>query len=42
MIVDDYVIDPSDLDWAQLLSGWGWLLPPEFSVWLMNRYGDLF
>src|SRR6516225_637888 len=42
MNVHDYLIDPSDLDWVQLLSGWGWLLPSEFSVWLMNRYGDLF
>jgi hypothetical protein len=42
MNVHDYLIDHSGFDWAQLLLGWGWLLPPEFSVWLMNRYGDLF
>jgi hypothetical protein len=24
------------------LSGWQWLLPTEFTVWLMNRFGDLF
>jgi hypothetical protein len=24
-----------------LLADWHWLLPAEFSVWLMNKYGDL-
>jgi hypothetical protein len=42
MNVYDYLIDHSGLDWARLLSGWDWLVPPEISVWLMNRFGDLF
>jgi hypothetical protein len=42
MDVHTYLIDHSGFDWASLLSGWEWLLPPEFSVWLINRYGDLF
>jgi hypothetical protein len=42
MSVHDYLIDHNGLDWAHLLSGWGWLLPSELTVWLMNRYGDLF
>jgi Domain of unknown function (DUF1851) len=42
MNVHDYLIDHSNVDWADLLSDWKWLLPPEFTVWLMNRYGDLF
>ena len=42
MNVHDYLIDHGGNDWARLLSGWEWLLPPEFTVWLMNRYGDLF
>lgn len=42
MNVHDYLIDHSGLDWAHLLTGWEWLLPPEFTVWLMNKYGDLF
>jgi len=42
MKVQDYLIDHSGFDWAHLVSGWEWLLPPEFTVWLMNRYGDLF
>jgi hypothetical protein len=40
--VYDYLIDHSEFNWAQLLSGWEWLLPTEFTIWLMNRYGDLF
>jgi hypothetical protein len=42
MNVHDYLIDHNGFDWAWLLSGWEWLLPPEFSVWLMNCFGDLF
>ena len=41
MNVYDYLIDHVSNDWARLLSGWESLLPPEFTVWLMNRYGDL-
>ena len=41
MNVHEYLIDHSGNDWEHLLPGWEWLLPPEFSVWLMNRYGDL-
>jgi Domain of unknown function (DUF1851) len=40
--IHDYLIDHRDFDWAELLSGWGWLVPAEFAVWLMNRFGDLF
>jgi len=42
MSLADYLIDHSGFDWARLLTGWEWLLPPEFTVWLMNKYGDLF
>jgi hypothetical protein len=42
MSVHDYLIDHSGLDWPQLLSDWAWLLPSEITVWLMNRFGDLF
>ncbi len=41
MNVHDYLIDHSGFDWARLFTGWEWLLPPEFNVWLMNRYGHL-
>jgi hypothetical protein len=42
MSVHDYLLDHDGFDWAGLLSGWSWLLPPEFTVWLVNRFGDLF
>lgn len=38
----DYLLDHSDLDWPRLLQAWSWLLPPELTVWLVNRFGDLF
>jgi hypothetical protein len=42
MSVHDYLIDHSKFNWLKLLAGWSGLLPKEFSVWLMNRFGDLF
>jgi hypothetical protein len=40
--VTDYLIDQADIDWQKALVPWGWLLPPEVTVWLVNRFGDLF
>jgi len=42
MAVQDYLIDHTHYDWPNLLVGWTWLLPPKFTVWLVNRFGDLF
>jgi hypothetical protein len=42
MDVSDYLIEHEQIDWPSILAGWAWLLPAEFTVWLMNRYGDLF
>src|SRR5687767_975774 len=42
MRLKDYVIDHAGFDWPKLLAHWHWLLPREFTVWLMNRFGDLF
>jgi hypothetical protein len=41
MNLNDYLIEHYDIDWATLLTDWHWLLPPEFNVWLMNKFGDL-
>jgi hypothetical protein len=38
----DYLIDHQDFDWAALFAEWTWLVPNRFTVWLMNRFGDLF
>jgi len=42
MNLHDYLIDQTGLDWPALLEEWRWLLPSEFSVWLLTRAGDLF
>jgi hypothetical protein len=42
MNVHDYLIDRSGKDWSELLSAWSDALPASFSVWLVNRFGDVF
>ena len=42
MNIQDYLIDQSGKDWSELLSGWTEALPPPFTVWLVNRFGDVF
>ena len=43
MNINDYLIDHQRFDWSTILADWTWLLPDkEFTLWLMNRYGDLF
>jgi hypothetical protein len=42
MNIHDYLIDQSGKDWSELLSGWTAVLPPPFTVWLVNRFGDVF
>ena len=40
--LNEYIIDHSSVPWADLLSSWAWLLPKTLTVWIMNRFGDLF
>jgi hypothetical protein len=40
--VADYLIDQSAIDWPKALAAWSWLVPPEFTLWLVNRFADLF
>jgi Domain of unknown function (DUF1851) len=42
MNLRDYLIDCSRFDWRKLFASWHWLLPSEFTTWIMNRFGDLF
>jgi hypothetical protein len=42
MSLQDYIIDHRDFHWPELLKSWTWLLPAKFTVWIMNRFGDLF
>ncbi len=40
--LQDYTIDHRGVAWAEVLRPWAWLLPREFTVWIVNRFGDLF
>lgn len=40
--IQDYIIDHRELDWDLLLESWQWMLPDSYTIWLMNRFGDLF
>jgi hypothetical protein len=42
MSLHDYLIDHRDFDWPMLFKEWTWLVPNELTLWLMNRFGDLF
>ena len=42
MNISDYLIDQAGSDWAALLSDWMPPLPPSFTLWLVNRFGDAF
>lgn len=42
MNLNNYIIDPSNIDCPTLLEDWLWLIPNRLSVWTMNRFGDLF
>lgn len=41
MNIQDYLIDQAHLDWSELLQSWGWLLPGNFTLWLVNRFAEL-
>lgn len=42
MNINDYLIDQTDKDWPTLLRPWMPPLPPSFTLWLVNRFGDVF
>jgi hypothetical protein len=42
MDLNDYLIPQAGKDWKVLLSGWFELLPRSFTLWMVNRFGDLF
>jgi len=39
---NDYLLDQGGFDWDTLLAGWSGILPETFTLWLVNRFGDLF
>ena len=42
MNLSDYLIEQQGIDRGTFLSCWAELLPPSFTVWLVNRFGDVF
>ncbi|MEQ9587978.1 MAG: DUF1851 domain-containing protein [Parvibaculaceae bacterium] len=42
MDINDYLLDVTDVDWSTTLSPWLFLVPGEMTIWLVNRYGDIF
>jgi hypothetical protein len=42
MDINDYLIPRTNKDWAKLLSYWVPPLPPNFTLWIANRLGDVF
>lgn len=42
MNINDYLIDQTGKDWGAFLRDWMPPLPSSFTVWLVNRFGDVF
>lgn len=40
--VSDYLIDQDGIDWPETMKSWSWLLPADFTLWLVTRFADLF
>lgn len=41
MNIHDYLIEQDGIDWMTVFSDWRWLLPAEFTLWLVNRFAEL-
>lgn len=39
--IDDYLLDHDGVDWPEALGAWAWLVPDQFTIWLVTRFGDL-
>lgn len=42
MDINDYLLDQEGLDFDALFSEWSEIVPTSFTVWLVNRFGDMF
>jgi hypothetical protein len=42
MNINDYLIDQAGKEWDSFLREWMPPLPPSFTLWLVNRFGDAF
>jgi hypothetical protein len=41
MNLSEYVVDQDGISWSDALAGWGWLLPSDFTLWIVTRLCDL-
>lgn len=39
--IDDYLLDHDGVDWPEALGAWAWLVPDQFTIWLVTCFGDL-
>jgi len=39
---NDYLISQDGIDWKAVLLPWEPVLPSSFTIWVVNRFGDLF
>jgi hypothetical protein len=44
MALKDITLPTAGIDWEKVLQEWSWILKdhPEFNVWMLTRFGDLF
>jgi hypothetical protein len=42
ILIADYLIDHRAVDWPTVLTSWSGLVPRKSSLWLVNRFADLF
>jgi hypothetical protein len=40
--INDYLIDQKGIDWQKAFESWLWLMPADFTLWLVNRLADCF
>lgn len=40
-MIADYLIEQAWKDWSEYLSPWAGLISPSFTVWFVNRFGDI-
>lgn len=39
--IHDYLIEQEGKNWNEFMSDWGFLLPASFTIWFVNRFGDV-
>jgi hypothetical protein len=40
--VNDYLIEQARWDWQIMFAGWAEILPDTFTIWLVNRFAEVF